>query len=59
MNEIFEQDIDTWALSGFLARLEAGSMEISMIRTKLPSQLGMGSISLHLKIYFPWGLGLI
>ena len=42
MNEIFEQDIDTWGLSGFLARLEAGSMEISMIRTKLPSQLGMG-----------------
>ena len=42
MNEIFEQDIDSWALSGFLARLEAGSMNISMVRTKLPSQLGMG-----------------
>ncbi len=42
MNEIFEQDIDSWALSSFLARLEAGSIYISMIRTKLPSQLGMG-----------------
>jgi len=42
MSEIFEQDLDSWGLSGFLARLEAGSMSISMIRTKLPSQLGMG-----------------
>jgi ATP-dependent Lhr-like helicase len=41
MNEIFEQDIDSWALSGFLARLEAGSIQVSMIRNKLPSQLGM------------------
>ena len=41
MNEIFEQDIDSWGLGSFLARLESGLAKLSIVRNPIPSQLGM------------------